>query len=114
LVTQVRNINSWPGYKSVKFLKQKNEAANALWEYLTNAEFITQNKLKTIISDGGGEFVNQELNQLLKEKGVTHHVTPDYTPQNNGLVERTNQIILVKACCLLNQSKLPNSFWAEA
>ncbi|KNZ51781.1 uncharacterized protein VP01_3813g1 [Puccinia sorghi] len=96
------------------FLTIKNKAANALWEFVTNAEVITQHKLKTIVSDGGGKFVNQELNQLLKEKGVTHHITPAYTPQNNGLVERTNQIILVKAFCLLNQSKLPNSFWAEA
>nr|GFC43593.1 zinc finger, CCHC-type [Tanacetum cinerariifolium] len=36
------------------------------------------------------------------------------TPQQNGLAERMNRILMDKVRCLLIQSGLPKTFWAEA
>ncbi|KAH9781781.1 hypothetical protein KPL71_008610 [Citrus sinensis] len=42
------------------------------------------------------------------------HKTVRFIPQQNGLVERMNRTLIDKTRCLLINSKLPRSFWAEA
>ncbi|KAI7951517.1 hypothetical protein MJO28_007201 [Puccinia striiformis f. sp. tritici] len=107
-------IDQFSGYRTVKFLKSKGEAFDKFKEFKALAENQTGQKLRTIISDGGGEFINNDFKDLCASEGIEHHVSPAYNPQNNGMAERANQTILVKARCLLFQSKLPRSFWAEA
>ncbi|GJR63360.1 retrovirus-related pol polyprotein from transposon TNT 1-94 [Tanacetum coccineum] len=54
----------------------------------------------------------KEWKQL--ENEVARHLTVAGTPQQNGLAERMNRMLLNKVRCLLIQSGLPDSFWAEA
>ncbi|MBW0495007.1 hypothetical protein O181_034722 [Austropuccinia psidii MF-1] len=63
-------------------------------------------KSEKIVTDGGGEFINQH--------GFVHSVAPPYTPEHNGIAERANRTILDKARCLLLTSNLPNQYWEEA
>ncbi|MBW0538635.1 hypothetical protein O181_078350 [Austropuccinia psidii MF-1] len=70
--------------------------------------------LKKLISDRGGEFTNSHFKQLSDECGFIHAFSPAYTPEHNGFAKRANQTILEKAKCMLNASKLPNTYWAEA
>nr|GEV84260.1 putative reverse transcriptase domain-containing protein [Tanacetum cinerariifolium] len=58
--------------------------------------------------------LNDEFNNLYKESGVARHLTVAGTPQQNGLAERMNRMLLNKVRCLLIQSGLPDSLWAEA
>ena len=37
-----------------------------------------------------------------------------FTPLQNGLADRINRTLVDKTRCLLINSKLPRSFWAEA
>jgi len=37
-----------------------------------------------------------------------------YTPEQNGVAERTNQFLATLANTMLEESKLPKSFWADA
>lgn len=106
--------DQYSGFKSVKFLHNKSDTLNAFKEFVTQAENLTGAHLKSIMTDGGGEFINNKFISYLKEKGVTHNVSPSYTPQHNGVAERSNRSIINKARCLMAQSKLPPSFWAEA
>ncbi|KAI7951918.1 hypothetical protein MJO28_007602 [Puccinia striiformis f. sp. tritici] len=107
-------VDQYSGFKVVKFLKSKGEAFEAFIGFKVKAETQTGQRLRTIISDGGGEFINKRFATACESDGIAHHISPAYTPQNNGMAERTNQTILVKARCLLVQSRLPKSFWAEA
>lgn len=106
--------DQFSGFRAVKFLKTKSEAFIKFCEFKAWAEKQTGRGLRTIVSDGGGEFVNQFFKDLCAKDGIIHNISPAYTPQNNGMAERSNQAILVKAKCLLLQSRLPKSFWAEA
>nr|GEZ38931.1 retrovirus-related Pol polyprotein from transposon TNT 1-94 [Tanacetum cinerariifolium] len=45
---------------------------------------------------------------------IARHLTVDETPQENGLAERMNKTLMDKVRCLLTQSGLPKTFWAEA
>ncbi|PLW15082.1 hypothetical protein PCASD_21521 [Puccinia coronata f. sp. avenae] len=107
-------VDQFSGFKSVKFLRSKGETFDKFVDFKNNAEKKTGKTLRMIISDGGGEFVNEKFSQMCSSKGIAQHITPAYTPQNNGMAERANQSILVKARCLLVQSKLPKSLWTEA
>ncbi|KAM0958955.1 hypothetical protein ACFX2C_024187 [Malus domestica] len=62
-------------------------------------------------SDGGGEYIGINFQNFLKDKGILHHKSCPYTPQQNGLVERKNRHITETAITLLQQACLPPQFW---
>jgi hypothetical protein len=48
------------------------------------------------------------------EHGIERQKTTPYTPQQNGVVERRNQIIVTMARSLLKSRNMPTMFWGEA
>ncbi|PLW49428.1 hypothetical protein PCASD_02020 [Puccinia coronata f. sp. avenae] len=70
--------------------------------------------MKKLITDGGGEFCNNTLSDVLKTCGIQHNVAPPYTPQHNGIAERANKTIINMACCMMVQSRLAKEWWGEA
>nr|GEY99222.1 retrovirus-related Pol polyprotein from transposon TNT 1-94 [Tanacetum cinerariifolium] len=54
------------------------------------------------------------INNLWKERGIEIYLIVEGTLQQNGLAERMNMTLLNKVRCLLIQSGLLDSFWAEA
>ncbi|MBW0537864.1 hypothetical protein O181_077579 [Austropuccinia psidii MF-1] len=77
-------------------------------------ESLHDKKLKTLVSDQGGEFVNAKSKNLAKTDSFVHILAPAKTPQHNEFSERANWTIIEKARCLLNRSNLPKKYWAEA
>ncbi|CAA0809346.1 Uncharacterized mitochondrial protein AtMg00710, partial [Striga hermonthica] len=68
-------------------------------------------KVKQIRTDNGGEFVNKEMEMLLKDNGIVHQRTCPYTPQQNSVVERKHRSILEVARSLAFQCKLQRNLW---
>ncbi|GJW10630.1 retrotransposon protein, putative, ty1-copia subclass [Tanacetum coccineum] len=56
----------------------------------------------------------QEFEQLCIESRIAKHLTVTGTPQQNGVAKRMNRTLMDKVHCLLIQSGLPKTFWAEA
>jgi transposase InsO family protein len=52
-------------------------------------------------SDGGGEFINKNLDKFLKGKGVKQTVSTPHTSKHNGVVERMLRLIISIARRLL-------------
>lgn len=46
------------------------------------------------ISDNGSAFTANKFTATLEKYGIRHALTPPYTPQSNGLVERANQTLI--------------------
>ena len=44
----------------------------------------TEKKVVTIRSDGGGEYIDGELQKALRELHITHEMTVPGTPEQNG------------------------------
>lgn len=107
-------VDQFSGFKTVKFLKSKSEVFEKFLEFVKTAENQTGKTIKKLISDNGGEFKNNSFKDFCAEKGIIHNFSPPFTPQNNGIAERANRTVLNKARCILLQSRLPPSFWAEA
>lgn len=55
-----------------------------------------------------------EFGDYLKQNGIFHQLTVRSSPQQNGVAERKNRIIMELVRCMLKTKKLPSKFWVEA
>src|ERR1700683_136433 len=76
-------------YITVEFLKEKNQASQAMINYLTYLK-VQGYKPKAIQIDRGREFVNEKLERWCKEEGMELRLTAPYSPPQNGVAERMN------------------------
>ncbi|MBW0545952.1 hypothetical protein O181_085667, partial [Austropuccinia psidii MF-1] len=107
-------VDQSSSFKIVKFLQKKSEVFENFQAVKITMENTQEKKLKKLVSDRGGEFLNNNFKELLNKCGFTHIFAPPETPQHNAFAERANQTILEKARCLLGKSNLPANFWADA
>ena len=63
-------------------------------------------------SEWGGEYYN--VSTYLNNHGIYHRIACTYTPEQNGLIECRNQIIIEKGMSLLAHSSLPHDYWEHA
>jgi hypothetical protein len=70
--------------------------------------------VKKIRSDNGSEFKNLQVEEYLEEEGIKHEFSAPYKPQQNGVVERKNMMLIYMARKMLGDYKTPERFWLEA
>ena len=68
----------------------------------------------TLVCDGAGEYVSNDIKQLCRQKVVRLKFSAPYTPQESGKVERNWGTITPMARCLLEQSSLGKEYWPYA
>lgn len=95
-------------------LKSKSDTFGMFKNWKTLIENQTDKNIKVLRTDNGLEFCNFEFDGLCKLSGILRHRTVAHTPQQNGLAERMNRIILEKVRCMLLSSGLPKIFWGKA
>ena len=61
---------------------------------------VTENHVKTLRSDNGGEYGSKMFDAYLKEKGIVHETTVPYKPAQNGVSERIALLLKqLYQCC---------------
>uniref|UniRef100_A0A5S6QJ23 Integrase catalytic domain-containing protein n=1 Tax=Trichuris muris TaxID=70415 RepID=A0A5S6QJ23_TRIMR len=98
----------------VRFLREKSDLFSAFCEVKALLEKRSGCKLLSLQSENGGEYCSAQMEQYLTENGITHRLSVPRTPQQNGVAERKNRTLVEMARCMMIQSKVPMSFWAEA
>ncbi|PKU81762.1 Retrovirus-related Pol polyprotein from transposon TNT 1-94 [Dendrobium catenatum] len=95
-------------------LIQKSEVTSKfiLFSKMVNCQFSTT--LKTIRTDGGGEYLNRSFQSFCQSLGINHQYTCPYTPAQNGVAERKNRHILETLRSLLIHCNAPSKLWVEA
>ena len=102
-------------YLEVKLLRAKDEAVDAFSAYANLYENNSNNKrIRILATDNGTEYTNKRIKTILENKGIIHQLSPAYTKEPNGIIERVNRTLTNKIRCLLNNSNLPKSLWGEA
>jgi transposase InsO family protein len=101
-------------YMWVVLLTAKSEALSAIKRIQAAAEKECSRKLQVLRTHNGGEFTTAEFTAYCADEGVTRHFSAPYTPQQNGVVERRNQTVVVMVRALLKQRRMPAEFWGEA
>jgi len=78
------------------------------------AQLHTGTKIKILGSDNGGEYVSHAFKALHDENGTTHQITVPDTPQQNGVAERLNRILVEMARTMMRHKDVDQDLWADA
>jgi hypothetical protein len=98
----------------VSLMKHKRDAAGITMCAIKKAQLLLSKVLKRFHSDGGGEFINKELELFFDSQGTEQtHTTLD-TPQHNSLAERVGRTLLEMVKSLLHHAGAPMYLWGEA
>ena len=95
-------------------MKNKDEVFIKFKEFKALIENHTEKNIKTFRSDNGGEFTSNEFKALCKYLGIKRELTTPYIPQQNGVEERMNRMIMEAARAMLHDQDIPMHLWAEA
>ena len=100
-------------FRRVFFLRHKSEVEDKLKQFLTETDVVGY-KIKQFLSDGGKEFDNNQVHNLLEKRGIDVRMSMPYTSEQNGAAERENRTLVESARSMLQAKKLPIKLWAEA
>src|SRR6185437_2139297 len=95
-------------------MKHKDDSSIIIINTIKNLQVKTGLKLKKFHSDGGGEFINDELKLFFCENGTTQSTTTAHTPVHNSIVERMNRTELEMMKSMLHHCGAPIWLWGEA
>jgi transposase InsO family protein len=102
-------VDDFSRFTWVFFLQDKIETQGTLKRFLRRAQNEFELKLKKITSDNGSEFKNLQVEEYLEEEGIRHEFSAPYTPQQNGVVERKNRMLIDMARTMLGEFKTPEA-----
>ena len=89
--------NTW-----IYFLWKKYEVFAKFKEFKALVENQPEKKIKVLRIDNGGEFCGNEFEDFCKKCGISRKNTTPYTPQQNGVAERMNRMLMEKARSMLS------------
>ena len=107
-------VDEFSRYMSASLLKSKDGAKDHVMAFVINAETLTAEKVKTILTDDGGEYRDSTLRKFCSGKGIKMEHTTVNTPQHNARTERANRTIFEMSRAMLFHAKLPLVFWGHA
>src|SRR3984957_2934310 len=97
----------------IETFKYKREAYTYTITFVLYVKTQYNAKIKMIRLDGGTKYGGDKLIQFLKDHGIRLEPTVLYTPEQNGVAERSNCTIFEKLRCILFDSKAPKDLWPE-
>ena len=82
-------VDHYSRFTWLYLLKSKTEAFSKFvyFHALIKTQFSAT--IKCFRLDGGGEFTSNEFKSYLSQHGISHHLSCPYTPQQNGVVEKS-------------------------
>jgi len=112
-------IDDFTKFTAVYFLKKKSEAAECFKAYKTHVEKVHHGKgknyvIKSVRTDNGGEYTGDAFQRELRRCGIEFQSTVPYTPQEDGVSENSNRVLVGRANALLQHAGAPKIYWAEA
>lgn len=107
-------LDDFSHFLVVYLISNKSDVPKCFREYyaMVFAKFNTG--ISRLRCDNGTEYVNRELEEFCKEKGVRMETTIRYTPENNGKAERINRTLIEKGRSMLAEYAMDKQLWGEA
>ncbi|KAI3638829.1 hypothetical protein MIR68_003327 [Amoeboaphelidium protococcarum] len=106
--------DDYSGYTSVRLLKAKSDASVELRRLCAKQCDLLEKSVKTIRCDRGSEFLNAVISDWCADLGIVLDLTPGYTPERNGVVERCIRTLVERTRSFLLDSQSPNFLWGFA
>lgn len=93
-------------YEMVDFVSHKSKTATTLAKIIDSNYTGHQQDPEELHSDRGGELTGQDMQELCQERHIKHTFTSSYTPEHNGIAERTHGVSINMARAMLAAAKL--------
>lgn len=94
-------------------IKSKSEVCECFIDYINKVENMTGKRIKRLRCDNGKEYLNRDVYDVIRDKGIFLEPCPPYIHELNGTAERYNRTIMDSARCLLYEAKVNRKFWPE-
>jgi hypothetical protein len=96
------------------FLHKTKDEIQAVWTKCLNT-LGDKHKLKTVRCDGAGEYISQKFRSwMLDQHGISMQFSSPHEQHQNGLSEKTIDLLTRRMRAGLAHSGLPTSFWSSA
>jgi hypothetical protein len=95
-------------------LKHKSQVLASFQHFKNTMENHLDTSIKTLRTDCGGEYTNNEFRNFCSNSSIIHQFTCPHTSQQNGVAECKHRHIVDMALTLISQSSLPFQYWSYA
>ncbi len=104
-------IDDYSGWRFIYFLKFKSEAASKFVELINVIRGETGNLVRTLRTDGGGEWASNIFAEWLIRKGIRHESSAPHTPEQDGVSERGIRTVTEGARSCLHDNPVQSESW---
>ena len=94
-------------------IKSKAETASCFIDYVNHVENQLDKNIKKIKCDNGKEYLNKEIYNFLRFKGIELIPCPPYVHELNGVAERFNRSAMDMGRCLAKEANINLRYWPE-
>ena len=116
--------DNYSGFIFPYFLKAKSDAVVALEKFIADVSpvgkirnlvnMVPESVVKTLRSDGGGEYMGFEFKNVLISNKIKHEQSSPHSPHQNGVAERGWRTLFEMGRCMLSESKVQKNLWHYA
>ena len=103
-------IDDFTRYGHVYLISHKSEALDYFRRYMILVENQLDKSIKALRTNRESEYLSEQFKELCDEKGIMRQLTMPRMPQQNGVVERRNRILLEMVRLIMAQANLPISY----
>lgn len=107
-------IDNFTRYWVILPLKAKSKAFAAFKMFKALAENQLNCKIRALCDDKGGEYISGEWDSFCATEGIHRQHTVRAEPHQNRVAEHANCTLIEAVISMLNEAKLPGSFWWDA
>ncbi|KAJ8887620.1 hypothetical protein PR048_013837 [Dryococelus australis] len=98
----------------VYIIRSKVEVFEKCRKFKAQVEKQTGKQIKILRTDNGSEYINRDFKNFQRNQGIKHELTIPYSPEQNGLAERTNHTLVEKVRWVMKKAGSDEKMWAEA
>nr|GEW64132.1 retrovirus-related Pol polyprotein from transposon TNT 1-94 [Tanacetum cinerariifolium] len=107
-------VDDYSRYTWTHFLRSKDETPEVLIDFLKHVQRGLHAQVRTVQTDKGIELLNKTLHAYFAQEVTKHQTSTARTLEQNDVVKRWNRTLDEAARTMLNATKVPLFFWAEA
>lgn len=107
-------VDEYSRYSWLYLLREKSEASQCVIDLLSLLSTQLKENVRSIHSDGGGEFTGETVKRYCQQRGIVQTFTTTSSPAHNGICERMIGILLEMMRAMLSESGAPHELWGEA
>ncbi|KAF8394586.1 hypothetical protein HHK36_020800 [Tetracentron sinense] len=107
-------IDDFSRYCWIFPLAFKSQVYDVFVRFKSLVETMFDRKIKSLQTDGGGEYMSTRFRDFLANYGISHRISCPYTPEQNGRAERKHHHIVETSLTLMAHSRVPLSYWDDA